>query len=87
MEDDRRWIEPVPVSGKCTGDGLSAAHDIRIAVERPDAVAGLVLIGPTGYERLARPQGPTESARSTPSRIHWETFCSMSWSTNAGSER
>lgn len=38
-------------------NGLSAAYAIRIAVERPDAVAGLVPIGPTGYERLARPPG------------------------------
>lgn len=39
-------------------NGLSAAYAIRMAVERPDAVAGLVLIAPTGYERLARAPGP-----------------------------
>ncbi len=39
-------------------NGLSAAFAIRVASERPDAVAGLVLVGPTGYERLARPPGP-----------------------------
>jgi len=44
-------------------NGLSAAHAIRIAALRPDLVAGLVLIGPTGYERLARAASPaTERA-------------------------
>lgn len=37
-------------------NGLSAAYSIRLAAERPDLVESLVLIGPTGYERLARPQ-------------------------------
>lgn len=37
-------------------NGLSAAHAIRIAAERPDLVAGLVLIAPTGYRSLDRPQ-------------------------------
>jgi pimeloyl-ACP methyl ester carboxylesterase len=37
-------------------NGLSAAHAIRIAAERPDLVAGLVLIAPTGYRSLNRPQ-------------------------------
>lgn len=37
-------------------NGLSAAHAIRIAAERPDLVAGLALIAPTGYRSLNRPQ-------------------------------
>jgi pimeloyl-ACP methyl ester carboxylesterase len=37
-------------------NGLSAAYAIRRAVERPEAVRALVLLAPTGYERLARPQ-------------------------------
>jgi pimeloyl-ACP methyl ester carboxylesterase len=39
-------------------NGLSAAFAIRLAVLRPDLVTGLVLIAPTGYERLARPMTP-----------------------------
>lgn len=39
-------------------NGLAGAHAIRIAAERPDLVAGLVLIAPTGYRSLNRPQGP-----------------------------
>ena len=37
-------------------NGLSAAYSVRLAAERPDLVEALVLIGPTGYERLARPK-------------------------------
>jgi pimeloyl-ACP methyl ester carboxylesterase len=37
-------------------NSLTAAYSIRIAAERPDLVKALVLIGPTGYERLSRPQ-------------------------------
>jgi pimeloyl-ACP methyl ester carboxylesterase len=37
-------------------NGLSGAHAIRIAAERPDLVAGLALIAPTGYRSLNRPQ-------------------------------
>lgn len=37
-------------------NGLSAAHSIRLAAERPDLVKALVLITPTGYTELARPQ-------------------------------
>lgn len=37
-------------------NGLSGAHAIRIAAERPDLVAGLALIAPTGYQSLNRPQ-------------------------------
>lgn len=39
-------------------NGLSAAYAIRLAAERPELIAGLVLIAPTGYERLARPMAP-----------------------------
>jgi len=37
-------------------NGLSGAHAIRIAAERPDLVSGLALIAPTGYRSLNRPQ-------------------------------
>jgi pimeloyl-ACP methyl ester carboxylesterase len=37
-------------------NGLSAAHAIRIAAERPELVEALVLIAPTGYRSLNRPQ-------------------------------
>jgi pimeloyl-ACP methyl ester carboxylesterase len=37
-------------------NSLTAAYSIRIAAERPDLVKALVLTGPTGYERLSRPQ-------------------------------
>ncbi|MBA2665800.1 MAG: alpha/beta hydrolase [Trueperaceae bacterium] len=37
-------------------NGLSAAHAIRIAAERPDLVSGLALIAPTGYRSLNRTQ-------------------------------
>jgi pimeloyl-ACP methyl ester carboxylesterase len=37
-------------------NSLTAAYSIRIAAERPDLVRALVLIGPTGYERLSREQ-------------------------------
>jgi pimeloyl-ACP methyl ester carboxylesterase len=37
-------------------NGLSAAHAIRIAAERPDLVSALALIAPTGYRSLNRPQ-------------------------------
>ena len=37
-------------------NGLSAAHAIRIAAERPELVSGLALIAPTGYRSLNRPQ-------------------------------
>jgi pimeloyl-ACP methyl ester carboxylesterase len=37
-------------------NSLTAAYSIRLAAERPDLVRALVLIGPTGFERLARPQ-------------------------------
>jgi pimeloyl-ACP methyl ester carboxylesterase len=37
-------------------NGLSAAHAIRIAAERPELVTGLALIAPTGYRSLNRPQ-------------------------------
>lgn len=37
-------------------NSLTAAYSIRIAAERPDLVKALVLTGPTGFERLSRPQ-------------------------------
>lgn len=43
-------------SAVLVANGLSAAHAIRIAAERPDLVHGLALIAPTGYRSLNRPQ-------------------------------
>jgi pimeloyl-ACP methyl ester carboxylesterase len=40
-------------------NGLSAAHAIRIAAERPELIEALVLIAPTGYQSLNRPQTGT----------------------------
>lgn len=40
-------------------NGLSAAHSIRLATERPDLIKALVLISPTGFTELARPQNET----------------------------
>jgi len=37
-------------------NGLSAAYSIRLAAESPEWAEALVLIGPTGYGRLDRPQ-------------------------------
>jgi pimeloyl-ACP methyl ester carboxylesterase len=37
-------------------NGLSAAQVIRLSTERPDLIKALVLITPTGYTELARPQ-------------------------------
>jgi pimeloyl-ACP methyl ester carboxylesterase len=42
-------------------NSLTAAYSIRIASDRPDLVKALVLIGPTGYERLSRPQNQDRS--------------------------
>ena len=53
------------VSGEASfvANGLSAAYAIRLAVEQPDLVKSLVLISPTGYERLARPQNEERVAQ------------------------
>jgi pimeloyl-ACP methyl ester carboxylesterase len=48
--------EVVQAPAVLVANGLSAAYSIRLATERPDLVDALVLIVPTGYERLARPQ-------------------------------
>jgi pimeloyl-ACP methyl ester carboxylesterase len=37
-------------------NGLSAAQVIRLSTERPDLIKALVLITPTGYTELVRPQ-------------------------------
>lgn len=37
-------------------NGLSAAQTIRLSTERPALISSLVLITPTGYTELARPQ-------------------------------
>ena len=50
-------VEPHPETpAAVVANGLSAAYAIRIAAERSELVGKLVLISPTGYERLARPQ-------------------------------
>ena len=43
-------------SAVLVANGLSAAHAIRIAAERPELVDALALIAPTGYRSLNRPQ-------------------------------
>ncbi len=50
------FLEEVSGEAVLVANGLSAAYAIRIAAERPGAAKSLVLISPTGYERLARPQ-------------------------------
>jgi pimeloyl-ACP methyl ester carboxylesterase len=51
------FLEDVPGEPSVlVANGLSAAYAIRIAAERPDLVAGLALIAPTGYRSLNRPQ-------------------------------
>ena len=48
------FLETVPETPTAViANGLSAAYAIRIAAERPELVGKLVLISPTGYERLA----------------------------------
>ena len=53
-------------SAVLVANGLSAAHAIRIAAERPDLVHGLALIAPTGYRSLNRPQ---DAARERTFRV------------------
>ncbi|ADI15320.1 alpha/beta fold hydrolase [Truepera radiovictrix] len=51
------FLEGLPGGPKAVvANGLSAAYAVRVAVERPELISKLVLIAPTGYERLARPQ-------------------------------
>ncbi len=50
------FLETLPESAAVVANGLSAAYAVRIAAERPDLVSKLVLITPTGYGRLSRPQ-------------------------------
>lgn len=51
------FLEQVPgTPSAVVANGLSAAYAVRIAAERPDLVRSLVLITPTGYKRLSRPQ-------------------------------
>ncbi len=52
----RGFLEEVSGEASFVANGLSAAYAIRLAVEQPELVDSLVLISPTGYERLARPQ-------------------------------
>ncbi len=50
------FLDRLPTPAAVVANGLSAAYAIRIAAERPELISKLVLISPTGYERLARPQ-------------------------------
>ena len=50
------FLETLPESAAVVANGLSAAYAVRIAVERPGLIDKLVLITPTGYGRLSRPQ-------------------------------
>lgn len=50
------FLETLPGSAAVVANGLSAAYAVRIAVERPELINKLVLITPTGYGRLSRPQ-------------------------------
>ncbi len=51
------FLETVPEApAAVVANGLSAAYTVRIAAERPGLISKLVLISPTGYERLSRPR-------------------------------
>ena len=51
------FLETVPASPTAVvANGLSAAYAIRIAAEQPQLISKLVLVSPTGYGRLSRPQ-------------------------------
>ncbi len=50
------FLEQLPAPAAVVANGLSAAYAIRAAAEKPELISKLVLISPTGYERLARPQ-------------------------------
>ncbi len=57
------FLEAVPGAPTAVvANGLSAAYAIRLAAERPELVSKLVLISPTGYERLSRPQNEARVA-------------------------
>ncbi len=56
------FSEKLPAPAAVVANGLSAAYAVRIAAERPELVDKLVLISPTGYERLARPQNEARVA-------------------------
>ncbi len=51
------FLERVPEApAAVVTNGLSAAYAVRIAAERSELVSKLVLVSPTGYEQLSRPQ-------------------------------
>ena len=56
VEQLSTFLEEVSGEATLVANGLSAAYAVRIAAEQPEEVNNLVLISPTGYERLARPQ-------------------------------
>ena len=56
------FLEQLPEPAAVVANGLSAAYAIRIAAEHPELVSKLVLISPTGYERLSRPQNEARIA-------------------------
>lgn len=57
------FLEGLPGGPKAVvANGLSAAYAVRLAVERPELISKLVLVAPTGYERLSRPQNDARVA-------------------------
>lgn len=57
------FLERTQTPATVVANGLSAAYVIRIAAERPELIGKLVLISPTGYERLSRPQTTERAER------------------------
>jgi pimeloyl-ACP methyl ester carboxylesterase len=57
------FLETVPEApAAVVANGLSAAYTVRVAAERPGLISKLVLVSPTGYERLSRPQNEARAA-------------------------
>lgn len=57
------FLERVPEApAAVVANGLSAAYAVRIAAEHPELISKLVLVSPTGYERLSRPQNEARVA-------------------------
>ncbi len=50
------FLDRLDTPAAVVASGLSSAYAVRIAVKKPELISKLVLISPTGYERLARPQ-------------------------------
>ena len=50
------FLDRLQAPAAVVANGLSAAYAIRIAAEKPELISKLVIISPTGFERLSRPQ-------------------------------